>query len=57
MSQHFTAVVEVFQVDAAPVGDRGIPKDKQEIARIVVRAETLEKLQAKLSAHVALIEN
>lgn len=56
MSKHFTAVVEVFQVEAS--GTISQPsKDKTEVARIVVRAETIEKLQAKLSAHVALIEN
>ena len=56
MSKHFTAVVEVFQVEASGMASQP-SKDKQEVARIVVRAETLEKLRDKLASHVALIEN
>lgn len=54
MAQHFTAVVEVFQMDKAGTVNNPT-KDKQEVARIVVRADTLATLQTKLSAHVALI--
>jgi hypothetical protein len=55
-SNHFTAVVEVFQVEASGTVSQPT-KDKQEIARLVLRADTLAGLQAKLAAHVALIEN
>lgn len=55
MKIQYTAVVEVFQVESQSVGDRGVPKDKQEIARIIVRADTLEDLKAKLAKHVELV--
>lgn len=54
--KHFTAVVEVFEMTAS--GTITTPtRDKQEVARIIVRAESLDKLQKKLINHVALIEN
>lgn len=54
--KHFTAVVEVFEMTAS--GTITQPsRDKQEVARIVLRADTLAGLQTKLAAHVALIEN
>jgi len=65
MSTHFTATIEVNEVthtEARNVHNR--PSDStpasrvvQDVTRIVLRADTLEKLQAKLTAHVALIEN
>lgn len=59
---HFTATIEVLETVFSEK-DNGYQKAKtterevKDVTRIVVRADTLEKLQAKLSAHVALIEN
>ncbi|WWV91869.1 hypothetical protein GMYAFLOJ_CDS0039 [Microbacterium phage phiMiGM15] len=71
MTAHFTAVLEVtktepgstgngrewdavrrVEIPAKPATDRKV----DELARIVVRADSLEALTAKLAAHVALIE-
>jgi hypothetical protein len=71
MTVRFTAVLEVTKVEpgqeargrewdaarrietpARPAVDRKV----EELARIVVRADSLDHLTAKLAAHVALIE-
>lgn len=67
---HFTAVVEIFQVDretevteVTNLRTRRVPgeqpwrkiKQKIEVARIVVRADTLEELKSKIAKHVAII--
>lgn len=64
MSTHFTATIEVHKVNhtdavVSRYAEQSKPahRDVQEVARVVLRADTLEKLQAKLTAHVALIEN
>lgn len=63
MSTHFTAVIEVHKVvNQEAVNHRYAEQSKPalretaEVARIVVRADSIEKLQSKLTAHVALIE-
>ena len=59
---HFTATIEVIQVSFTEK-DNGYNQPKtsersvQDVARLVLRADTLAGLQAKLAAHVALIEN
>jgi hypothetical protein len=64
MSTHYTATVEVHKVDhtAAVTGryeNQNVPasREVQEVARLVLRADTLEKLQTKLADHIALIDN
>lgn len=58
MKKHFTAVLEVKEVSEDSGTGRGDDKRfVNEVARIVVRADTLEGLRTKLAAHVALIEN
>jgi hypothetical protein len=59
---HFTAVVVVEQVtpEQTVTNERGydpktVPRSVSEVAKIVVRAETLVDLQNKIAAHVALI--
>lgn len=59
---HFTAILEVkesvtTEKDGGYQKPKIIERDVVDVARVVLRADTLEKLQAKLSAHVALIEN
>lgn len=60
---HFTAVIEItktvhkeptttYRGGEAKPAERGV----QEVARIVVRADTLESLVAKAGAHLALVE-
>lgn len=62
MSNHFTAILEVKE-STTTEQDGGYQKPKivernvVEVAKIVLRADTLKGLQAKLAAHVALIEN
>lgn len=66
--QHFTAVLEITQTERPPAptpttgyrNDREPaptlpPREVRDVARIVVRADTLEALAAKLTAHVALV--
>jgi hypothetical protein len=64
MSKHFTATIEVHEVNNTEAVTSRYPeqckpgsRDVHDVTRIVLRADTLEKLQAKLTAHVALIEN
>lgn len=64
MSTHFTAVIEVHKVVnteavthyRTPSENKPAVRETAEVARIVVRADSIEKLQSKLTAHVALIE-
>jgi hypothetical protein len=59
---HFTATIEVTEVSFTEK-DNGYNQPKtsergvHDVARLVLRADTLAGLQAKLAAHVALIEN
>jgi hypothetical protein len=61
-NNHFTAILEVKE-STTTEKDGGYQKPKivdraiTEVAKIVLRADTLKGLQAKLAAHVALIEN
>jgi hypothetical protein len=61
MSTHFTAVLEVHKVENTDASgyNKQVPGERTtaEVARVVIRADNLTKLQAKLAAHVALIEN
>lgn len=56
MAKHYTAVVEVFEVQQV-IGTRDASggKDKSEVARIVVRADTLDELRDKVGKHIELI--
>jgi hypothetical protein len=62
---HFTAVVKVtksvYEDALEPGPGRGMTKVKKErevldVANVVIRADSLEKLREKVGAHVALIE-
>lgn len=53
---HFTAVLEIIEVKETGIVTN-LTKDKTELARIVVRADSVEKLRDKLASHVALIES
>lgn len=62
MNKRYTAVVEILEVtetEATPGyrGDGGKPasKDSRELAKLVVRAETLEGLKVKLGKHIELV--
>lgn len=61
-TDHFTAVIEITEVTSSE-RDGGynqpkiVERGKREVSRIVVRADSLTKLQAKVTAHVALIED
>lgn len=65
-TDYFTAVIDITEVTSTKIAGsyRGgrqepesIERGTRDITHIVVRAESLEKLQAKVTAHVALIEN
>lgn len=61
MPKHFTAVVEIQKVDIVELRGTGRDADKTvrtpgEVARVIVRADTLEKLVEKTKAHLSLIE-
>jgi hypothetical protein len=61
-TDHFTAVLEITEVtttekDGGYNQPKIVERGKRDVARIVLRAESLEKLQAKATAHIALIEN
>jgi hypothetical protein len=59
---HYTATVEVIEVSFTDK-DHGHNQPKtsersvQDVARLVLRADTLDGLRDKLASHVALIEN
>lgn len=61
--QHFTATVEVTKtsigvsdpVRTSRVDGKPLDRAVQQVAHIVVRADTLEKLVTKLTEHVALV--
>ena len=62
MSKHYTAVLDIQEVEnTAPTKNYNeiVPAQRivSDVTKIVVRADTLDGLQKKLSAHVALIEN
>ena len=63
MSTHYTAVLEVHKViNTEGVVSRYAEQNKApqretaEVARIVLRADSLDRLQVKIAAHVELIE-
>lgn len=61
-SESFTATVEIHRVTLTehPGSGRGDDKtfrDNKEVARVVVRADTLPRLRDKLTAHVALMDD
>ena len=51
MAKHYTAIVEILEINDIP----GSSKDKTEVARIVVRADTLEELRTKVGKHIELV--
>ena len=54
MAKHYTAIVEILEVQAT--GTSSNPsKDKSEVARIVIRADTLEELRTKVGKHIELV--
>jgi uncharacterized protein YjbK len=61
--EHYTAVIEIIhsipdQVLANDYKDAKIvPKQKRDVARIVVRADTIEKLTLKATQHLGLLED
>lgn len=68
MSGHYTATVEVRETiasrDTSTVGGYGAThrtetkteREVRDVARVVVRADSIERLREKLAAHVALID-
>jgi hypothetical protein len=56
VAKHYTAIVEILEVQQV-MGSRDANggKDKLEVARIVVRADTLEDLRTKVAKHIELI--
>ena len=56
MAKHYTAVVEILEVNTV-LGSRDTNggKEKTEVARIVVRADTLEELRTKVGKHIELV--
>lgn len=67
MSTHYTATVEVTKTVNTPAkpnargyfeGDTTVPASREvvELARIVIRANTLDALRDKLESHVALLD-
>lgn len=63
MAKRYTAIVEIMEIEeTAGVSDRydrqkDIPakKDSKELAKFVVRDESLETLKVKLGKHVELV--
>lgn len=55
MAKHYTAVVEILEINTVSVTRDGTSKDKTEVARIVVRADTLEELRTKVGKHIELV--
>ncbi|WGH21234.1 hypothetical protein SEA_OBITOO_58 [Arthrobacter phage ObiToo] len=59
---HYTAVLTIERVsvtEARPVGrsETQTARAVSEVARVVIRAATLESLREKVAAHAALIED
>jgi len=56
VAKHYTAVVEILEVNTV-LGSRDTNggKEKTEVARIVVRADTLEELRTKVGKHIELV--
>lgn len=60
MSKRYTAIVEIVEIEeTAPTRDRGVlekgGKESKELAKFVVRDESLENLKVKLGKHVELV--
>lgn len=60
-SEHFTAVVEINKTSiSTESGSYGKPDEVNrqvaEVAKLVIRADTLDKLTDKIAVHVDLIE-
>jgi len=62
MSKHYTATIDVKVSDRVATetdyrGEaKGWEREVTDVARVVVRAETLDGLRTKLQGHIALIE-
>lgn len=57
MNIHYTAVIEIHQVADDEGTGRGDGKRfTREVARVVVRAGTIDALKAKVAGHVALVD-
>jgi len=62
---HFTATVEVTKITRTPPPTSGYPRGEQPretrataaVSRLVIRADSLDTLRAKLGAHVELLED
>ena len=59
---HFTALIEVIEVTPSHFIEAGynsekinVPRDTEEVAKVVVRASTLEELSAKVIQHMQVI--
>lgn len=67
MPKHYTAIIEVIKVvEPGPkLNSRGYPdplksdeqKKKVEVARVVIRADSIESLITKATAHLNLVED
>lgn len=57
MAKHYTAIVEILEIlTVSNTRDTSLTsKDKTEVARIVVRADTLEELRTKVGKHIELV--
>ena len=57
MAKHYTAIVEILEINqVSNTRDTSLSsKDKTEVARIVVRADTLEELRTKVGKHIELV--
>jgi hypothetical protein len=60
--KRYTAIIDIVEIEETPaVATRydhtGTPatKEKREVAKLVVRGETLEELKKKLMAHISLV--
>jgi hypothetical protein len=56
VAKHYTAIVEILEIQQV-IGSRDSSggKEKTEVARIVVRADTLEELRTKVGKHIELV--
>lgn len=58
--EHFTAILQIEKVtvvtDSAVQSDIKVRREPKEVAKIVVRAKTLEALKEKAAKHIDLVE-
>jgi hypothetical protein len=67
MAKHYTAIIEILKVlSTPPPVQRGISpaalksdgqKEKREVLRVVLRADSIESLIKKATAHLELVED